>query len=68
MRLVVPTLVLPLLAAAPMAAQSVADAYGPVAERIITAALGDSSAYARLTELVDRFGPRFSGTASAGSR
>ncbi len=37
-------------------------AYREVADRIIDAALGDSSAYQRLTELVDRFGPRFSGT------
>lgn len=34
----------------------------PSAERLIEAALADSAAYRRLTELVDRFGPRFSGT------
>ena len=60
MRLVGPILLL--CATTPAAAQSIADAYGPVADRIITAALADSGAYARLTELVDRFGPRFSGS------
>ncbi len=41
----------------PIAAQ-----YRAVANRIIDAALADSSAYRRLAELTDRFGPRFSGT------
>jgi carboxypeptidase Q len=36
--------------------------YRDAADRIITAALADSGAYARLTELVDRFGPRLSGS------
>jgi carboxypeptidase Q len=36
--------------------------YRDAADRIIDAALADSAAYARLTELVDRFGPRFSGS------
>lgn len=36
--------------------------YHAAADRIITAALSDSSAYRRLAELADRFGPRFSGT------
>ncbi|MCX7906353.1 MAG: M28 family metallopeptidase [Bacteroidetes bacterium] len=36
--------------------------YRPVAERIIREATRDSFAYARLAELCDRFGPRFSGT------
>ncbi|MBI4544129.1 MAG: M20/M25/M40 family metallo-hydrolase [Gemmatimonadetes bacterium] len=36
--------------------------YRAAADRLIDAALRDSAAYARLTELVDRFGPRFSGT------
>lgn len=44
------------------AAQDVAARYAPAADRIITAALADSSGYERLGELVDRFGPRFSGT------
>lgn len=43
-------------------AQDVATRYGSAADRIITAALADSSGYDRLGELVDRFGPRFSGT------
>jgi len=36
--------------------------YRGTADRIIDAALADSAAYARLTELVDRFGPRLSGS------
>jgi carboxypeptidase Q len=36
--------------------------YGTVADSIIDAALSDSSAYERLAVLVDRFGPRFSGS------
>ncbi len=45
-------------------ASGVAEQYRAVADRIISAALQDSSAYARLTELVDRFGSRFSGSKS----
>jgi carboxypeptidase Q len=40
----------------------IARRYQPVADRIIAAALADSSAYQRLGELVDRFGPRLSGS------
>ena len=36
--------------------------YEAIAQRIIDAALADSSAFARLSYLVDTFGPRFSGT------
>jgi hypothetical protein len=36
--------------------------YQETASRIIAAALADSFAYGRLGELVDTFGPRFSGT------
>jgi carboxypeptidase Q len=36
--------------------------YGDTATRIIESALADSSAYTRLAELVDTYGPRFSGT------
>lgn len=43
-------------------AQSIAGQYRARADRIIDAALADSSAYTRLAELTDRFGPRFSGT------
>jgi carboxypeptidase Q len=53
-------------ASSPAAGQATADSlvspYRDVAARIIQTALSDSSAYARLGELVDRFGPRFSGT------
>jgi carboxypeptidase Q len=47
-----------------LAAQStpLADAYREVADRIIDAALADSAAYERLTELVDGFGHRLSGS------
>ena len=38
--------------------------YRAVADRLIDAALADSAAYARLAELVDRFGHRLSGSAS----
>jgi carboxypeptidase Q len=43
-------------------AQEVADAYRDVANRIIDTATGDHDAYARVTELVERFGPRISGS------
>lgn len=61
--------VLALLAgtALPAAAQSptpLADRHRAAADRLIDAALADSFAYARLTELVDRFGHRLSGSAS----
>jgi carboxypeptidase Q len=44
--------------------EDLAEQYGDVAGRIIDAAVGDSSAYQRLAELVDRFGHRFSGSES----
>ncbi len=47
-----------------LVAQDLADRYRPVADRLIDAAISDSAAYERLAELVDRFGPRFSGTAN----
>jgi carboxypeptidase Q len=55
---------LPLLLIPPVlqAQGNIEDDYGEVATRIIATALQDSSAYARLAELVDRFGPRFSGS------
>jgi len=46
------------------AAQDIARTYRDDADRLIDAALADSAAYGRLTELVDRFGPRFSGSAN----
>jgi carboxypeptidase Q len=52
-----------LLAASPGFAQSgIANQYGNVANQIIRAALQDSSAFERLSELVDRFGHRLSGS------
>ena len=50
--------------AAGNAQTSLADAYRGPANRLIDAALADSAAYDRLTELVDRFGHRFSGSLS----
>jgi carboxypeptidase Q len=59
--LLLPTLV----CAAPCMAQGpVTIEYREVADRIIAAALADSSAYARLAEMVDRFGHRLSGSES----
>jgi carboxypeptidase Q len=52
-----------LLAASPGFAQSgIANQYGNVANQIIRAALQDSSAFERMSELVDRFGHRLSGS------
>ena len=51
------------LIAQPLAAQS-PEAYRADAERIIAAALSDSAAHRRVTELSERFGHRFSGSAS----
>ncbi len=50
--------------AAPRAAeaQGLADEYRAVADRIIDAATGDHRAYARLTEMVDRFPARITGS------
>ncbi len=42
--------------------ESIADSYREVAQRLIDAALADSAAYQRLTELTDGFGHRFSGS------
>ncbi|UCG85819.1 MAG: M20/M25/M40 family metallo-hydrolase [Gemmatimonadota bacterium] len=50
----------PSLSAQPV--ESIAGRYRAAADRIIAAALGDSSAYERLTQLVDQFGHRFSGS------
>ncbi|HEU4884847.1 MAG TPA: M28 family metallopeptidase [Longimicrobium sp.] len=49
------------LAAAPAAGQDVAP-YQAAADRLIHAATADSAAWERIAELVDGFGPRFSGT------
>lgn len=55
------------VASSPVHAQSatpIADRYRPAADRIIAAALADSSAWNRLAELTDKFGPRISGSQS----
>jgi carboxypeptidase Q len=55
--------ILSVLVAAPAAtAQSLVDQYSDVTNRLIRAAAQDSSAYQRIAELGDRFGPRFSGS------
>jgi carboxypeptidase Q len=46
------------------AAQNLYDSYRSDANRLIEAALSDSAAYDRLTDLVDRFGHRHSGSVS----
>jgi carboxypeptidase Q len=51
-----------LAATPPVAAQSIADQYRDVANQLITAATENHDAYARLTELVDQFGARVSGS------
>lgn len=55
---------LALAVAAPpsLGAQDIADEYRDVADRLIEAATSDHFAFERLTELVDRFGPRVSGS------
>jgi len=56
-----------LSSASPLAAQSktpIADKYRESANKIIAAALADSSAWNRLAELTDKFGNRFSGSES----
>jgi carboxypeptidase Q len=45
-------------------AESIADSYREVAQQLIDAALADSAAFERLTELTDGFGHRFSGSES----
>ncbi|MEO8576826.1 MAG: M28 family metallopeptidase [Gemmatimonadales bacterium] len=60
-------LVLSLCAALPAFSQSktpIADSYRPTAEKIITMAMADSSAWNRLALMTDKFGNRVSGSAS----
>ncbi|MBL8960922.1 MAG: M20/M25/M40 family metallo-hydrolase [Gemmatimonadetes bacterium] len=47
-----------------LGAQPLADRYRPAADRIVAAALADSAAWKRIAELTERFGHRFSGSAS----
>lgn len=53
-----------LFAPAPLTAQSLADEYRDVVNRLIDAATADHAAYERLTELVDRFPARITGSTS----
>jgi carboxypeptidase Q len=50
------------VAPTPLAGQALADQYRDVANRLIDAATADHDAYERLSELVDRFGARVSGS------
>ncbi|MBK8249616.1 MAG: M20/M25/M40 family metallo-hydrolase [Gemmatimonadetes bacterium] len=52
------------LVSSSVAAQPLVDRYRPAADRIIAAALADSAAWKRVAELTERFGHRFSGSAS----
>ena len=55
--------VLSLLAlAAPARAQDASAPYADAARQLVEAALADSSAFERVAEIADAFGPRFSGT------
>lgn len=58
------TLLVTLLLAQGLQAQSLTERYREPASRIISAALADSAAWLRLAELTDRFGHRLSGSAS----
>ena len=66
MRRIRPGLALLALLTAPAALRAqvtdIPAAYRAAADRIIDAALADSTAYRRLGEMTDRFGPRLSGT------
>ena len=55
---------LALLLAAPAQAQDAAAPYADAARQLIDAALADSSAFDRVAEIADAFGPRLSGTAA----
>ncbi len=52
------------VASAPVSGQQIRSEYRRVADQIINAALADSFAYERLTEMVDLFGARFSGSSN----
>jgi len=58
------TLSLGTAAPSPAAAQDLATRYRATTDRIIDAALSDSTAWNRVAELTERFGARFSGTPS----
>ena len=50
------------LVSCPLSAQSITDRYRDDANRIIDAALKDSTAWNRLAEMTEKFGNRLSGT------
>jgi carboxypeptidase Q len=54
--------VIAIAAARPLSGQSIADRYRADANRIIDAALKDSTAWTRLAEMTEKFGNRLSGT------
>ena len=64
LRSFVSTALLALAFVAPLSAQSVADRYRADANRIIDAALKDSTAWNRLAEMTETYGNRLSGSAS----
>jgi len=53
-----------LVLAHPLSSQSITDRYRGDADRIIDAALKDSTAWSRLAEMTEKFGNRLSGTAA----
>ena len=55
-------LLLVFVCATSLSAQSISAQYSDAADRLIRAAIQDSSTYHRLAELTDRFGPRLSGS------
>ena len=60
--MIIRVLLLLLIAATSLSAQSISQQYASAADRLIRGATSDSAAYQRLVELTDRFGPRFSGS------
>jgi carboxypeptidase Q len=60
--MIIRILLLLLMAATSLSAQSISQQYSPAANRLIRGATTDSAAFQRLVELTDRFGPRFSGS------
>ena len=52
------------LVSSSVGAQPLVDRYRPAADRVIAAALADSAAWKRIADLTERFGHRFSGSAS----
>src|SRR3954470_22198147 len=64
-KFVIASLVFVSVAGSSLSAQTpIADKYKGTADRIITAAMADSSAWNRLAEMTDKFGNRLSGSES----